>query len=84
MQRAGKVLALAGRHQCEALVLGAWGCGVFQNDPATVALVFADYLRPDGDFGGRFRHVSFAVYDTSRTRDTIGAFTTRFAGFPSE
>jgi uncharacterized protein (TIGR02452 family) len=83
MQRAGKVLALAGRHQCEALVLGAWGCGVFQNDPATVARVFADYLRPDGDFGRRFRHVSFAVYDTSRTRDTIGAFVANFAGFPS-
>lgn len=82
--RAGKVLALAARHQCEALVLGAWGCGVFQNDPATVAQVFADFLRPGGVYGGRFRHVSFAVYDTSHTRDTIGAFTARFAGFPSE
>ncbi len=82
--RAGRVLALAAHHQCEALVLGAWGCGVFQNDPATVAQVFADYLRPDGVFGGRFRYVSFAVYDTSRTQDTIGAFTARFAGFPVE
>jgi uncharacterized protein (TIGR02452 family) len=83
IERAGKVLALAAHHQCEALVLGAWGCGVFQNDPAIVARVFADYLRPDGDFGRRFRHVSFAVYDTSRTRDTIGAFVANFAGFPS-
>ena len=84
IQRAGKVLALAADHRCEALVLGAWGCGVFQNDPATVARVFADYLRPDGVFDGRFRHVSFAVYDTSRTRDTIGAFTACFAGWLSQ
>src|SRR5690348_16470654 len=82
IQRAGKVLALAVHRRCEALVLGAWGCGVFLNDPATVARVFADYLRPDGVFGGRFRHVSFAVYDTSRTRDTIATFAARFAGFP--
>ena len=84
MQRAGKVLALAAHQQCEALVLGAWGCGVFQNNPATVARVFADYLGPEGVFGGRFRHVSFAVYDTSRTRDTIGAFVASFAGFPGD
>jgi uncharacterized protein (TIGR02452 family) len=82
--RAGKALALATYHRCEALVLGAWGCGVFQNDPATVARVFANYLRPDGVFGGRSRHVSFAVYDTSRTQDTIGAFTATFAGFPGD
>lgn len=80
--RAGKVLALAAHHRCEALVLGAWGCGVFQNDPATVAQIFASYLHPDGVFGGRFQHVSFAVYDTSHARDTIGAFATRFADFP--
>lgn len=24
-------------HGCNALVLGAWGCGVFKNDPATIA-----------------------------------------------
>ena len=81
-ERARKVLALAAHHGCEALVLGAWGCGVFQNDPATVARIFANYLSPDGIFGGRFRHVSFAVVDTSRARETFGSFTTRFAGFP--
>ncbi len=83
-ERAGKVLGLAAHHRCEALVLGAWGCGVFQNDPATVAQVFANYLRPDGIFGGRFRHVAFAVYDRSRTQDTIGAFAARFADFPGD
>jgi uncharacterized protein (TIGR02452 family) len=78
-ERAGKVLALAAHHQCDALVLGAWGCGVFQNDPTTVARIFANYLGLNGIFNRRFRHVCFAVYDTSRTRDTLAAFLTRFS-----
>lgn len=75
-ERAGKILALAAHHQCDALALGAWGCGAFQNDPATVATIFASYLRPGGAFSRRFRHVIFAVYDTSRTRETYQAFAT--------
>ena len=78
--RAGKILALAAHHQCDALVLGAWGCGVFQNDPATVAAIFAGYLRPpDGAFSHRFRHVLFALYDTSQTRATYHAFAAQCA-----
>ena len=76
--RAGKILALAAHHGCDALVLGAWGCGVFQNDPATVAAIFASYLRPGGAFAGRFRHVSFAVYDTTPARRAYAAFATQF------
>ncbi len=30
VERAKKVLAIASFHQCEALILGAWGCGVAQ------------------------------------------------------
>lgn len=78
-ERAGKVLALAAHRGCDALVLGAWGCGVFQNDPATVAAIFHDALRPDGGFGRRFHHVLFAVYDTSSQRRIYSAFATRFA-----
>lgn len=80
--RAGKVLALAASWQCDALVLGAWGCGVFQNDPATVAAIFAGYLRRGGAYAGRFRHVSFAVYDSSPVRNTYATFVTHCAGLP--
>ena len=76
--RAGKILALAAHHGCDALVLGAWGCGVFPNDPATVAAIFASYLPPGGAFAGRFRHVSFAVYDTTPARRAYAAFATQF------
>jgi uncharacterized protein (TIGR02452 family) len=80
--RAGKMLALAAHWQCDALVLGAWGCGVFQNDPATVAAIFAGYLRSGGAYAGRFRQVSFAVYDTSPTRSAYAAFVAHCANLP--
>ncbi|MBA3823165.1 MAG: TIGR02452 family protein [Ktedonobacterales bacterium] len=78
-ERARKVLALALHHGCDALVLGAWGCGVFQNDPATVAGIFHDLLQPSGIYAGRFRHVLFAVYDTAKDKATYSAFALQFA-----
>lgn len=62
-RRTAGVLALAAVHGCDTLVLGAWGCGVFRNDPAVVAAVFAEHLAPGGPWRGRFRHVAFAVLD---------------------
>lgn len=45
------------------LVLGAWGAGVFGNDPEVVARAFAEPLR--GAFAGVFDEVVFAVPDPS-------------------
>jgi uncharacterized protein (TIGR02452 family) len=78
-ERASKLLGLAAHHGCEALVLGAWGCGVFRNDPATVAGIFREHLAPNGLYWGRFRKVAFAVWDTSRSQGTYQAFLERFA-----
>jgi uncharacterized protein (TIGR02452 family) len=72
--RAELVLALAAAHGTRDLVLGAWGCGVFKNDPALVAGVFADHLRQGGSWIGRFRRVVFAVYDTNKVGATFAAF----------
>lgn len=68
--RAARVLDIAAAHGHQALVLGAWGCGVFRNDPAEVADAFADIL--DGD--PRFRRVVFAVYDTAPGTPVYAAF----------
>jgi len=58
-RRARRVLDIARAFGDRRLVLGAWGCGVFRNDPATVARIFAEELRtPRG-----FTHVTFAVLD---------------------
>jgi uncharacterized protein (TIGR02452 family) len=43
------------------LVLGAWGCGAFGNDPGMVAECFRTALAGDG-FGRAFDTVVFAVY----------------------
>ncbi|HWO19535.1 MAG TPA: RNA 2'-phosphotransferase [Kofleriaceae bacterium] len=58
-QRAAFVLAVVAHHGVRRLVLGAWGAGVFGNDPAVVASAFREPL--GGDFAGAFDEVVFAV-----------------------
>ncbi len=64
-ERTAKLLALAVEQHCDALLLGAWGCGVFKNSPAVVASTFRELLAPGGAFHGRFSFVLFSVYDTT-------------------
>ncbi|GAA1986148.1 TIGR02452 family protein [Kitasatospora viridis] len=59
-ERAHRVLAVAARHGVRRLVLGAWGCGVFRNDPAQVADAFGSALER---YGPAFERVVFAVLD---------------------
>ncbi|MCI0456238.1 MAG: TIGR02452 family protein [Gemmataceae bacterium] len=78
-KRAEYVLALAAHHKHGTLVLGAWGCGVFRNDPALVAQVFADHLGGGGAWSGRFQRIVFSVLDTSAQQETVEAFRRVFA-----
>ncbi|HEU5103870.1 MAG TPA: TIGR02452 family protein, partial [Roseiflexaceae bacterium] len=75
-ERIARVLAIAAIHGHDALILGAWGCGVFKNDPAEIAGHFADALR--GPFQGAFATVVFAVLDTSPERRFISPFERAF------
>ena len=77
-ERIARVLAIAAVHGHTALVLGAWGCGVFQNDPAEIAGLFATALR--GPFHGAFAEVVFAILDTSAERRFIHPFERAFGG----
>jgi uncharacterized protein (TIGR02452 family) len=84
-ERAQYVLALAASKGVDALILGAWGCGVFRNDPTMVARTFAELLRPGGDWHGRFATVRFAVLDTHEPPVIFQAFAdvlTNLAGTP--
>ncbi|MEV6209214.1 TIGR02452 family protein [Kitasatospora sp. NPDC051914] len=74
-ERAGRVLAVAARHGVRELVLGAWGCGVFRNDPAVVAEAFAGAL---DEHGAAFSRVVFAVWDRSPVSANRAAFEARF------
>ncbi|MFF7690434.1 TIGR02452 family protein [Streptomyces syringium] len=77
--RAGRVLEVAAAHGYRRLVLGAWGCGVFRNDPAHVAAAFHGQLTGGGRFAGRFEHVVFGVLDRTPDSPTRAAFTRVFA-----
>ncbi|MEV6179251.1 TIGR02452 family protein [Streptomyces sp. NPDC052016] len=72
--RAERVLETAAAHGYRRLVLGAWGCGVFRNDPAQVAGAFRALLGPGGRFGRTFEHVVFGVLDRTPGSVVRGAF----------
>ncbi|AZA91638.1 Uncharacterized protein conserved in bacteria [Chryseobacterium nakagawai] len=57
--RTDKMLALALHQGNETLILGAWGCGVFKNDPKEIAGLFKRYLH--GKYKNKFKRVVFAV-----------------------
>merc|ERR1740121_1325067 len=65
--------ALAAEANFDAVVLGAWGFGVFRNDPAEVAEEVRALLA--GRYRGLFRRVVFAVLDP----DMCAAFEEAFA-----
>jgi uncharacterized protein (TIGR02452 family) len=73
-RRAELVLTAAQAHGIDSLVLGAWGCGVFRNDPRMVAKIFGDLLKPAAKFAGVFSKVTFAVFDRSPGETTYQAF----------
>jgi uncharacterized protein (TIGR02452 family) len=77
-RRAELVLGIAAAEHIDQLVLGAWGCGVFRNDPRLVARVFADLLIPTAKFGSSFSEVTFAVFDRSENAGTYKAFASAF------
>jgi uncharacterized protein (TIGR02452 family) len=72
-RRAESVFALAASQGYRRLLLGAWGCGVFRNDPVLVADAFAQNLRT-GVYAARFDEVLFSVFDRDRGAATFGAF----------
>lgn len=75
--RIGRALAIARARGFTPLVLGAWGCGAFGNDPRRTATSFREAL--EGPLAGAFRHVQFAVTDWSQERRTLGPFRDVFA-----
>jgi len=73
-QRIEKLLTLCVEQSQEVLILGAWGCGVFQNNPEDIAQLF--YKQLNGKFKGQFKRVVFAIY--SRNEKFIEAFEKAF------
>ena len=61
LRRIRIMLRIAVKNCCKELVLGAWGCGAFGNDPNLVASHFSTALVEDG-LGKCFNKVVFAIY----------------------
>ena len=57
--RAKRIFEIAVDNNEETLVLGAWGCGVFHNDPKHIASLFVRLLK--NEFRGCFKEVVFAI-----------------------
>jgi len=72
--RMEKMLALFVHHNIEHLVLGAWGCGVFQNNPEDIARYFSKFLLAGRAFSSSFKSIVFAVFDRSKEESNVNAF----------
>ena len=59
VNRAKHMLTCAAAKKADILVLGAFGCGAFQNDPEVVARAYRTALQ---EFPQVFRQIEFAVY----------------------
>ena len=59
LKRAKHIMHIAAVNGADALVLGAFGCGAFANDPQVVAKAYRDALP---DYKRFFRLIEFAVY----------------------
>ena len=61
------MFSAAAQNGADILVLGAFGCGVFQNNPEVVARAYKETI---ATFPARFEKIEFAVYCTpSDTRN---------------
>lgn len=73
------ILALAITKQVRHLVLGAWGCGAFGNQPDLVARLFREALHPDQPWRRGLDSVTFAIIDHSKRRASLAAFESAFS-----
>ena len=70
-QRARKILSVAVSNGVDCLVLGAFGCVAFRNDPNIVARAYRDIFP---EFDGYFREIRFAVYCPPHDRTNFDVF----------
>lgn len=58
-RRGRHIMTIAAHHEIDVLILGAFGCGAFMNDPNVVSRAYKKILP---DFDGAFQKIIFAVF----------------------
>lgn len=71
VKRAMHILTCAAAHGADTLVLGAFGCGAFHNNPEVVARAYKVAL---GEFPKVFKRIEFAVYCSPADRTNYEVF----------
>ena len=59
VQRARQIFNIAAQHGIDVIILGAFGCGAFRNDPSVVAKA---YLEVTKEYRKHFKTIEFAVF----------------------
>lgn len=59
MKRGRRILELAKRQNADVIILGAFGCGAFRNDPRVVAEAYKEIIP---EYLYDFRNIVFAIY----------------------
>jgi len=64
IEKIEKMFDIAAFHMCDNIILGAWGCGVFKNDPKVVAGFFNKVIEKKRMF---FDNIIFAVINDNNS-----------------
>jgi uncharacterized protein (TIGR02452 family) len=62
------MVSLASKNGVQNLILGAWGCGVFKNDPNLMSQYFSEVLIGEG-YSVDFKNIVFAVINDHNSVD---------------
>ena len=74
------MVSLAAQNGVKNLILGAWGCGVFNNDPTTMSQYFSEVLIGEG-YSVDFYNIVFAIInDHNSVGNNFDIFNNKFNG----
>lgn len=72
--RIDKILSVGVIHGVDCIILGAFGCGVFDNDPVKVANYFKKLLFDSNKFIYSYKKIVFAIYDNTPKKSNYKCF----------
>jgi uncharacterized protein (TIGR02452 family) len=77
LRRAKHILSVAAANGDRVLVLGAFGCGAFHNNPSVVARAFKSAIKEYSDY---FDKIVFAIYHRPHEQENYQVFKKEFSG----